>query len=165
MKTSDLGVRAIQNEEGLARLRPDGMVEAYQDIVFVWTIGYGHTGPDVFKGKVITQAQALELLRQDLAKFEQGVTLALKRTATQHQFDAMVSLAFNIGLGRYADPSRGIKGKGFKGSTVLRMFNSGKRTDAAVAFILWSKAGGKFVGGLVERRARELVRFMGGYEA
>src|SRR3954453_14632449 len=74
---------------------------AYQDSVGVWTIGYGHTGPDVSASLRITQERAEELLRQDLEKFQDGVDDAITADTGDNQFGAMVSLAFNIGLGNF----------------------------------------------------------------
>src|SRR6476469_10986937 len=69
-----------------------------------WTIGYGHTGSEVHKGLVWTEAQCNAAFDADLAKFEDGVNLLLGASPTnQNQFDALVSLAFNIGLDIDAD--------------------------------------------------------------
>lgn len=110
-----------------------------------WTIGYGHTGPDVFPGLTISQARAEELLRQDLAKFEEGVVDLLDddTETTDNQFGAMVSLAYNVGLGN------------FKKSSVLRFHNKDMKAAAANAFLLWNKAAGKVMAGLTRRRHEE----------
>ena len=63
------------------------------------TIGYGHTGIDVYEGMTITEPQAEELLRKDLQRFEAAVTRLINRELTQHEFDAIVSFAFNVGTG------------------------------------------------------------------
>src|SRR5690554_6464009 len=87
LQTSAEGVRLIKHYEGLR-------LEAYRDPVGVLTVGYGHTGPNVFLGMVITEAQAEQLLRERLAlEFEPGVRMALTTRSEQHEFDAMVSLA------------------------------------------------------------------------
>src|ERR1700733_14853971 len=66
-----------------------------------WTIGYGHTGPDVHQGQTVTQAQADGLLVNDLHKFETAVEGMVGTAPTsQQQFDALVSFAFNLGAGR-----------------------------------------------------------------
>jgi len=135
------GLRLIQNYEGVR-------LKAYRDAVQVLTIGYGHTGPDVTDGLEITQARADELLRQDVARFERGVEDALTRAATAGQFDAMVSLAFNIGLGA------------FRSSTLLRLFNEGKPREAAQQFGEWVMAGPQVLRGLVRRRVAEVIRFL-----
>jgi lysozyme len=134
-KTSAAGVALIKSVEGC-------LLTAYLCPAKVWTIGYGHTGPDVFEGQKITKAEAETLLRRDLARFERCVAATCPES-TQSQFDAMACLAFNIGEA------------GFKKSSVARLHNAGRFPEAQQAFALWNKAGGKIVGGLVTRRARE----------
>lgn len=116
-----------------------------------WTIGYGHTGPDVHPGLTITQAQAEALLEQDLAKFEDGVNDLLTSDAgcNDDQFSAMVSLSYNIGLGN------------FEKSSVLRFHNAGQYAQAADAFLLWDKAAGQVMAGLVRRRHQERELYLG----
>lgn len=114
----------------------------------VWTQGYGRTRGITAQSPRITEGEATERLREDMAEFARGVAATLARPATQSQFDAMVSLAFNIGL------------KGFAGSTVRRKFNEGDIAGAAQAFHLWVKAAGQVSPGLVRRRAREAALFM-----
>lgn len=129
--------------------RNEGCVlHAYQDVVGVWTIGYGHTPAE--PGQRITQDQADALLASDLGKFEDGVDDALSDNAetSDNQFGAMVSLAYNIGLGA------------FRGSTVLRMHNAGNYTEAAHAFLLWDKAGGKVLAALLRRRHEEAALYL-----
>jgi ABC-type branched-subunit amino acid transport system substrate-binding protein len=82
MNISANGVKLIQQFEGLR-------LKAYQDAVGVWTIGYGHTGPDVTPGLVISQAQADALLARDLSRFEAGVTRLAAVPLNQNQFDAL----------------------------------------------------------------------------
>lgn len=108
-----------------------------------WTIGYGHTGPDVYPGLTITQEQAEVLLRADLVKFEQHVASRLRVPATPNQFGAMVSLAYNIGP------------RNFDKSSVLRYHNEGNYVRAALAFDLWNKANGRVMKGLTRRRGEE----------
>lgn len=132
----------------LAREFEGCYLSAYRDPVGIWTIGWGHTGPEVVAGLVWTQAQADEHLRADFASFEAGVERLLQHPATQGQFDAMVDLAYNIGLGAFGN------------STVLKCFNSGDLLGSARAFCLWSKAGGQYLEGLIQRRAAETVRFL-----
>lgn len=125
-------------------------LDAYQDSVGVWTIGYGHTGPDVAEGLVITQERAEELLRQDLGKFQDGVDDAIAETAdtSDNQYGAMVSLAFNIGLGHFGT------------SSVLRDHNAGNHQAAADAFLMWNKAGGQVLRGLDRRRHEERTLYL-----
>lgn len=140
MRLSQAGLRLIQNFEGLR-------VQAYQDAGGVWTIGYGHTGPDVLPGLTITAEEASDLLRRDVARFEQGVTSLVRVPVTQPQFDALVSFAFNVGIGAF--------GK----STLLRRLNEGKVEEAAKEFGRWTHEGGKQLAGLVRRRAAETALF------
>ena len=112
-----------------------------------WTIGWGHT-KGVKPGNQITQQQAEQFLSEDLAVFELTVNSAIKRPMTQNQFDAMVSLAFNIG------------GTAFAGSTLVRKFNTGDAKGAADEFPKWKNSGGKVMPGLVKRRAAEREMFL-----
>lgn len=117
-----------------------------------WTIGYGHTGPDVFPELVITELQAQGLLMSDLLKFEDGVTDDLNGGAvatSDAEFSAMVSLAYNIGLGA------------FRTSSVLRLHRLGQFDAAANAFLLWDMSGGRAMPGLVRRRHQERELYLG----
>lgn len=137
MKTSQAGLDLIKRFEGLR-------LEAYTCPAGVLTIGYGHTGPDVFAGLMLTADWAEDILRKDLAAFERGVMMYLDGApTTQNQFDAMVSLAFNIGLG------------GFMRSSVLRHHKAGNRLRAAASFLMWVRAGGRVMKGLINRRNAE----------
>jgi lysozyme len=120
---------------------------AYQDLKGIWTIGYGHTGPDVRPGMTITQEQAEALLAADLARFATGVEDSLARPVTQMQLDALVSLAYNIGLGA------------FRRSSVLRRLNARDEQGAAEAWILWRDDGQPTEAGLARRRAAEIFLF------
>ena len=158
--TSEAGIELIHSFEGLAVKRPDGKIEAYPDPGTggePWTIGWGSTGVDPFnggrirKGTVWTRAQCDERFKQHLAQFEQAVINGIGKSATsQPQFDAMVSLCYNIG------PSA------FGGSTVLRKHNAGDFPGAAKAFLMWNKAGGKVMNGLTRRRTAEAKLYGGG---
>lgn len=134
-RVSAAGIALIKDVEGCR-------LSAYLCPAKVWTVGYGHTGADVFEGQKITKSESEVLLRRDLARFERCVS-ATCPDSTQSQFDAMVALAFNIGE------------SGFKKSSVARLHNSGRYPEAQQAFALWNKAAGKVVNGLVTRRARE----------
>lgn len=108
------------------------------------TIGYGSTGPDVKLGMVWTEAQADARFAKDLADFAKAVSDKLGTApTTQDQFDAMVSLAYNIGKGGFAE------------STLLRLHKEGKYAEAAAQFGRWSKQASKTLNGLVRRRAAE----------
>lgn len=127
------------------------MLRAYRDMVGVLTIGYGHTGSDVQAGQVITQAQADQLLSNDLHKFEVAVSGLTNGVPTsQQQFDAMVSFAFNLGSGALA------------GSTLLRLHRAGNFVGAAAQFQRWDHAGGVEVQGLLRRRLGEAGVYLHG---
>ena len=113
-----------------ALIRREGCrLGAYLDSVGVPTIGVGHTGragpPSVAMGMTITQAEADAILARDLAPFEFAVNRAVTVPTTVNQFDACVSLAFNIGA------------TGFAGSTVVHKLNAGDIGGAADAFLMW----------------------------
>jgi GH24 family phage-related lysozyme (muramidase) len=143
------------NAEALALIkRWEGFrADAYQDAVGVWTIGYGTTaragvGIDPKPGMRITEAQATGYLLKAIDKFATAIKPGMKRTPTSNQYGAMLSLAYNIG------PTA------FLGSTVLRRFNSGDLANAANAFLMWNKAGGRILQGLVNRRHDERALFL-----
>lgn len=116
----------------------------------VWTIGWGHTGPDVYEGLVITQARADQLLRNRLAnEFVPGVLSAITRGMKQCEFDAMVDLAYNIGV------------PAFQGSTLVEKFNAGDTQGAADEFPRWNRSGGQVLLGLRRRRAADRALFLG----
>lgn len=109
----------------------------------VWTIGYGHTR-GVKQGDKITREQADAFFHEDLDIFASGVWENVSMfPTTQNQFDAMVSLAFNIGLGA------------FEKSSVLRYHSRGDYLKAEASFGLWNKQAGKVLNGLTKRRAAE----------
>ncbi len=138
------------NDEGLALLKHfEGCrLEAYQDAGGVWTIGYGHTGPDVFGGRVITQAEADHLLEEDLTKFEQGVQALVEVVLNPNQFSALVCLAYNIGLGN------------FKDSTLLLLVNHEMFNAAGAQFGRWVYDNDVVLPGLVTRREAERELFL-----
>ena len=120
---------------------------AYQDQAGVWTIGYGHTGPEVVKGLTITMARATQLLKKDIAWAEKAVSDLVKVPLTDNQFGALVSFVFNVG------------GAAFKSSTLLKKLNGRQYTAVPSELAKWNKitVGGKKVTnkGLVNRRAAE----------
>ena len=125
MKMTEQGRKLLMEREG-CRLK------AYKDSVGVWTIGVGHTSgagpPHVKQGMTITQGQANAIFADDVAEFEDGVTRLLDGEPIEpHQFDAYVSLAYNIGLGAFA------------ASTTLRKFLDGAHEAAAEAILLWNR--------------------------
>lgn len=135
------GLDLIKSFEGLR-------LKAYQDSVKIWTIGYGHTGPDVSPGLEISADQAEDLLRGDLSEAEAGVDDATRGLGNDNQFAACVSLAFNVGV------------HAFKGSTLARMIREGHADQAGDQFLKWNKAGGVVLKGLTRRREAERKLFL-----
>lgn len=148
-KDAPVGVRRI-GPRGLKLIKDfeSLQLKAYRDPVGIWTIGYGSTGAHVKPGMVITEAQADDLLRRDLDRFERGVT-GMVNSATDPQFDALVSFAFNVGLDAAGR------------STLLRLHNAGDYDGAANQFARWVNAKGKKLTGLVRRRAAEAQLYRG----
>lgn len=115
-----------------------------------WTIGVGATGPGISKGVVWTQQQADDRLLADLARFGRGVWTAIaEKETTQNRFDALVSFAFNVGIGNLLS------------STLLRKHVAGDYEGAAAQFIRWNKAAGKVMKGLTRRREAEAKLYKG----
>ena len=145
------GIKLIQSFEGCARKRPDGSYDAYPDPATgndPWTIGWGSTGPDIKRGTVWTQQQCDDRFATHVADFAAKVSAAIGGAATtQHQFDAMVSLAYNIGMGNFA------------ASTLLRKHKAGDHAGAAAQFAVWNKANKKVMPGLTKRRAAEAALY------
>ena len=159
MKTNQVGVALIKEFEKLE-------LTAYRCPAGIWTIGYGHTGSDVYEGLKITPVRAETWLTDDLARVEKAITRSLKTETTANQFAAMVALCFNIGEGW--DPSKpkskGAK-DGFRQSTVLKKHNANDQIAASRAFSLWNKgtnAAGELVElrGLTRRRAAEAALYL-----
>lgn len=117
-----------------------------------WTIGWGSTGPDIRRGTVWTQEQADARFAADLADFSAKVAALVDGVPTnQNQFDAMVCLAYNIGIGS-TNPA--LKG-GLTRSTVLKLHRAGDYLGAARAFLMWNKNDGQVMRGLTRRRLAE----------
>jgi lysozyme len=139
MKSSQILINAIKRFEGVR-------LQAYQDSVGVWTIGYGHT-KDVKKGDRITQYQAEQMLKEDLAQFE-AVASKVRNVNTQGKFDAVVDFMFNLGAGS------------FNSSTLRKYIECNKATwEIQEQFLRWVYAGHQKLGGLVTRRIWEASRF------
>lgn len=117
----------------------------------VWTIGWGHT-KGVQKGDICTQEQADAWLVEDTASEELRINLLVTKPLTQNQFDALVSLVYNIG------------GTKFSSSTLLKRLNAGQYEEAADEFQKWDKQEGKVLNGLVARRADERELFLTGVD-
>lgn len=147
--------------EGVAEIaRSEGCrLTAYRDIVGVPTIGWGRTR-NVVMGMRQSQAEADADLLHELQGLADEVRACLTQPPSASELGAMVSLAYNIGMGwRGTKRPAGAK-NGFRQSTVLRAHNRGDRAAAARAFALWNKAGGQVVNGLVARRAREAALYL-----
>jgi lysozyme len=151
MQPSQACIRLIQEFEGCARKQPDGSFLAYPDPGTggdPWTIGWGSTGPDIRKGVVWTQQQCDDRFAEHLDEFASKVSSLLGDTpTTQCQFDAMVSFAYNVGVGNLSS------------STLLRKHKAGNYQGAAAEFARWNKAAGKVLPGLTRRRTAEAALY------
>lgn len=139
----------IEFIKGFEKLR----LVAYKCQAGVWTIGYGHT-QGVYEGKKITEEEAERLLASDIAKFEMGVrNLTVGLGLSDIQIDALVSLAFNIGL------------SAFKNSTLLKKIkaNPNDREVISEEWKKWKLANGKVSNGLTRRRAEEIDMYFSGW--
>lgn len=151
------GIALIKRFEGCARLRGDGTIEAYPDPASggdPWTIGWGATGRDHFNdcpigpGTRWTQAQCDARLAADLVRFAADVAKAIGTAqTTQSQFDAMVSFHYNTGA--------------IARATLTRKHIAGDHAGAAQEFARWTRAGGRVLQGLVNRRAAEAELYQG----
>lgn len=137
MKLSKSGINLIKKYEGLR-------LKAYKPVSTekYYTIGYGHYGSDVYQGMTITEGQAEEFLRKDLDKFENAV-VKLGKVWTQNEFDALVSFTYNCGA-----------------ANLKKLVANRTKLQIADAFLLYNKAGGKTLTGLVKRRKEERALFL-----
>lgn len=143
MRTSQQGIDLIKEFEGFSErvyLCPGG----------VYTIGYGHTR-GVQIGDTCTREKAEEYLRDDLKDTEEAIEALIEVPLTQNQFDALVSLVYNIGSGNFYD------------STIRRVINCkvADREEYRRAWMMWVKSKGKVLKGLVRRREAEYKLFSG----
>jgi lysozyme len=126
---------------------------AYQDIVGIWTYGFGSTtrvdGKPVTKGDSINPVAALQLKMRDVQNFEGALKSCVKVPLSQGEFDSFLSLAYNIGPGAFCK------------STLVRKVNAGDYEGACKEILRWNKAGGKEVRGLTLRREREYKQCIG----
>jgi len=145
MNTSQTGIDLIKHFEGLS-------LKAYKCPAGVWTIGYGTTGvPEARLGVVISAARAEELLAIDVDKFSRQVWVLVSDVViNQHQMDALIAFAYNVGIGA------------FKTSTLLKKLLQKDYTGVSKEFLRWTKAKGKELPGLVKRRRAESLLFLGG---
>lgn len=156
MRVSSKCIQQIKQDEGV-RSKP------YQCPALLWTVGVGHViDPNHARvpmadrkalpippgwDRVLSADEIDEILRKDLARFEAGVLRLIKVPLTQGQFDALVSFSFNVGLGN------------LQNSTLRMKVNRGEYDSAAEQFLVWTKAGGKVLPGLVKRRTHEKEMF------
>ena len=141
MKISAMGLELIKEFEGFS-------ANAYLCPAKIPTIGYGNTfwedGRKVKLGEQISKTNALELLELVANKdFADKIFPLIKVKVSQNKFDAMVSLAYNIGVGNFSK------------STLLKKVNSGDFDGASNEFLKWNKSGSKELLGLTRRRERE----------
>lgn len=135
MKISKKGLELIKKYEGCR-------LTSYKCPAGVWTIGYGHTA-GVTPGMTITQAQAEQMLVDDMTKYEAKVNkYQNKYNFNQNQYDALVSFAYNVG-------------------SIDQLTQNGTRTIAQISakFSAYNKGGGKVLAGLTRRRAEEKALF------
>ena len=137
MKINAEGLELIKSFEGCK-------LTAYKCPAGVWTIGYGHT-IGVYEGMVISQEQADNMLKSDIKKYEKYVTDNVKLELTENQFSALVSFTYNCGVGN------------------LRTLIKNRNVDQiGKAILLYNKANGKVLNGLVRRREAERELFLKG---
>lgn len=144
-QVSERGIALIKAFEGCARLRRDGLVEAYPDPGTggaPWTIGWGATGAGIGPETVWTQEECERRLSHDLGRFAAQVSSAIgDAPASSAQFDALVSFHYNTGA--------------IASATLTRLHVAGDHDGAAREFARWVHAGGKVMKGLVRRRTAE----------
>jgi lysozyme len=142
VKASQAAIDLVKRFEGLR-------LEAYQDQRGIWTIGYGYTGPEVRQGLVWTETQANLALVSRINAIAGILTGCIVPVIKQTQFDALVSLCYNIGQGA------------FRGSTLLRLINLRDFPGAGEEFLKWDHVDGKASPGLLRRRQAELALWDG----
>jgi lysozyme len=156
MKVSQKCIEQIKKDEGV-RSKP------YQCPALLWTVGVGHViDPNHAKvpmadrkalpipagwDRALSAEEIDDILRTDLSRFEAGVLRLIKVPLTQGQFDALVSFSFNVGLGN------------LQNSTLRMKVNREDYDGAAEQFLVWTKAGGRVLPGLVKRRTHEKEMF------
>jgi len=160
VKVSAAAIDMIKHHEGV-RTKP------YRCPALLWTVGVGHVIDPTHAAvkyeerkslpipagwdRSLTMDEVDAILAQDLARFERGVArLCPAALGHQGQFDALVSFAFNVGLGN------------LQRSSIRMRYNRGDIEGAADAFLMWTKAAGKVLTGLVKRRNDERAMFLGG---
>jgi lysozyme len=144
-----------QNAADLIASHADTLIEpfeglrltAYQDGNGIWTNGYGNTH-GVVPGSIITQEQAIADLKRNMLSSDHDIINDVEVQLNQNEFDALVSLDYNIG------------GGAFDRSTVLRKLNANDRQGAADAFLMWVQPGSVNTVGLTRRREAERALFL-----
>ncbi|WP_404337133.1 lysozyme [Sphingomonas sp. MMS12-HWE2-04] len=151
MTPSSACTALIQQFEGCAKKQPSGDFAAYPDPgigAAPWTIGWGTTGADITPGLTWTQAQCDSRFIADVDAFAAKVSAVIGGAATtQHQFDAMVSFAYNLGVENLA------------GSTLLKLHKAGDYAGAQAQFVHWDEAAHKVLPGLERRREAEAALY------
>lgn len=156
MRVSEQGIASIKAHEKFVPHTYDDFDKDHKPVGLdtpvkgTLTIGYGETDPTVAKrGAVITEAEASALLERRVGWFARQVERALTRPVNQNQFDAMVSLTYNIG------PTN------FRRSLLLKHWNRGEPAQkAAQYFMSWTFSKGRRLRGLVNRRRAEQALFL-----
>lgn len=143
MRISKNGLDLIKSFEGLR-------LSTYKCSAGVDTIGYGSTGKHVKPGLTITEGEAEALLRRDVYRFEDAVNKLVRVEINQDQFDALVSISYNIGV------------TAISRSTLMKKVNAMEFDSAKLEFARWAKANGKTMPGLARRRSAEARLFEGG---
>lgn len=138
---SSRGLDIIKQFEGLR-------LEAYKCPAGIWTVGYGHTGKDVYEGLHITQLDADMLLIKDVVMAEQAVSRLVNAPINQNQFSALTSFTYNLGSAS------------LQNSTLLSKVNAHEYEAAAEQFLRWNKAKGVVLPGLTKRRQAERELFL-----
>ncbi len=158
MQISDKGRNLLAEWEGVE-------LQDYYDAAGKLTIGVGHllTQSELSSGKILIKGEpvkyaaglslqeAMDLLAQDLDRFENVVNEHVTVELTQNQFDALTSFCFNVGSGAFRD------------STLLRLLNQGLYEEVPTQLRRWVHSGGKKVQGLVNRREKEIALWLGQY--
>lgn len=141
MVISEKGLKFINQWEG-------SRLTAYQDQRGIWTIGVGHTGPDVTCGLTVTQEMVDSWLRTDTRAACQAIARNIDVALSQNQFDAIASFVYNVGVSAAV------------GSTLFKYVNRGLTDLAAAEFGKWNHVSGVVDAGLTRRRAAERDLFL-----
>lgn len=152
MNLSPLGIALIQFFE-------DYSEKAYRRFPSEpWTCGWGHTGVEVTQTTTCTPKIALAWLISDTSVAAGAVTKDVKAALTQHQFDALVSLVYNLGQVVLEHRS----GEVWVESTMLKQLNAGQVAQAAEGFLEWDRVSGVVNKGVLRRRALEKALYLDG---